>query len=227
MKAILRPSGDQRPRLSWAPEVRVRLRVGPFSTGTLKTSPRAVNTARSPLGREGEVLDVAGGGDLGGPAVHGVVGTCDRQMAVLAGPGVVDVAARRSSRRRSGRPVSALGQRTSHCVLFVSWRRGAGRHVVGVKVERAGAVRVEIDLVADPHGIALGQGGVGDLLGLVAREVEDPEVLGPAALDSASRCGSRGRRGCRRPSCRPARGRHRRRSGMGRGSPRPPSTGTV
>ena len=50
MKAILRPSGDQRAHLSCAPEERVRLRVTPFSIGALKTSPRATNTARSPFG---------------------------------------------------------------------------------------------------------------------------------------------------------------------------------
>ena len=59
---------------------------------------------------------------------------------------------------------------------------GAARHVQGVEVERAGAVRVEIDLVADPHRIALGARGPGDLADLAAREVEDPEVLSPASL---------------------------------------------
>ncbi len=44
------PSGDQRAHLSCAPELRVRLRVGPFSIGAVKTSPRATNSARSPLG---------------------------------------------------------------------------------------------------------------------------------------------------------------------------------
>ena len=45
-----RPSGDQRAHLSWALELSVRLRVGPFSMGAVKTSPRATNSARSPLG---------------------------------------------------------------------------------------------------------------------------------------------------------------------------------
>ncbi len=44
------PSGDQRACLSCAPEVAVRLRVGPFSIGRVKTSPRATKSARSPLG---------------------------------------------------------------------------------------------------------------------------------------------------------------------------------
>ena len=44
------PSGDQRAHLSWASELRVRLRVGPFSIGAVNTSPRATNRARSPFG---------------------------------------------------------------------------------------------------------------------------------------------------------------------------------
>ncbi len=50
MNAIFFPSGDQRACLSWAPELLVRLRTGPFSTGTVNTSPRATKRARSPLG---------------------------------------------------------------------------------------------------------------------------------------------------------------------------------
>ena len=49
-KAIRFPSGDQRACLSCAPEVAVRLRVGPFSVGRVKTSPRATKRARSPFG---------------------------------------------------------------------------------------------------------------------------------------------------------------------------------
>jgi hypothetical protein len=50
MNAIFAPSGDHSAPRSWKPEVCVRLRVGPFSIGALNTSPRAVNSARSPLG---------------------------------------------------------------------------------------------------------------------------------------------------------------------------------
>ena len=50
MNETLEPSGDQRAHLSWAFEERVRLRVGPFSIGAVKTSPRATKRARSPLG---------------------------------------------------------------------------------------------------------------------------------------------------------------------------------
>src|ERR1700746_3754028 len=50
MKRIFEPSGDHCAALSWAFEELVRLRVGPFSMGAVKTSPRATNRARSPLG---------------------------------------------------------------------------------------------------------------------------------------------------------------------------------
>ncbi len=47
---MLWPSGDQAGVRSAAPDVRVRLRMSPFSEGTVKISPRASNTARTPLG---------------------------------------------------------------------------------------------------------------------------------------------------------------------------------
>src|SRR5436305_1531239 len=50
MYAIFDPSGDHRGHFSCAPEVLVRLRTGPFSTGAEKMSPRAPNSTRSPLG---------------------------------------------------------------------------------------------------------------------------------------------------------------------------------
>src|SRR5258708_30389467 len=50
MKAIWEPSGDQFGHLSCAPDEWVRLRVGPFSIGAVKISPRAEKSARSPFG---------------------------------------------------------------------------------------------------------------------------------------------------------------------------------
>src|SRR6185503_1036194 len=50
MKTICEPSGDQLGDLSCAPDDSVRLRVGPFSIGAVKISPRAANSARSPFG---------------------------------------------------------------------------------------------------------------------------------------------------------------------------------
>src|SRR5712692_10324840 len=50
MKPICQPSGDQDGHLSCAPDEWVRLRVGPFSIGAVKISPRAQKSARSPFG---------------------------------------------------------------------------------------------------------------------------------------------------------------------------------
>src|SRR5437870_13748979 len=50
INAICDPSGDHEGHLSCAPEKCVRLRVGPFSIGAVKMSPRAENNARSPFG---------------------------------------------------------------------------------------------------------------------------------------------------------------------------------
>jgi hypothetical protein len=56
------------------------------------------------------------------------------------------------------------------------------REVVAVEVEGAVAVGAEVHGVADPHRVAVGARVVGHLLELVALEVEEVEVLGPAAL---------------------------------------------
>src|SRR5215204_3033539 len=50
MNAICEPSGDQLADLSCAPDDSVKFRVGPFSMGVVKISPRAANSARSPFG---------------------------------------------------------------------------------------------------------------------------------------------------------------------------------
>ena len=48
--AICFPSGDQTGVRSAAPGLRVRFRGSPFSTGTVKMSPRAAKRARFPVG---------------------------------------------------------------------------------------------------------------------------------------------------------------------------------
>jgi len=54
--------------------------------------------------------------------------------------------------------------------------------VVAVQVEHAGAVGVEIDGVADPHGIPVGARIVGDLDQCRMLEIEDVKNVRPAAL---------------------------------------------
>src|SRR6476620_5074797 len=49
-QAISLPSGDHKGRRSAIPELRVRLRGSPFSTGTVKMSPLASNKIRLPVG---------------------------------------------------------------------------------------------------------------------------------------------------------------------------------
>src|SRR5712692_1620449 len=48
--AMYLPSGDHAGSRSATPDVFVRLRISPFFAGTVKTSPRASNRARLPLG---------------------------------------------------------------------------------------------------------------------------------------------------------------------------------
>src|ERR1041385_4324586 len=66
MKATCDPAGDQLGHLSCAPDERVRFRVGPFSIGAVKMSPRAENNARSPFGlRSYDSMLLAAGMRLG------------------------------------------------------------------------------------------------------------------------------------------------------------------
>ena len=58
-QATVAPSGDQMGARSAAPEERERFRVSPSSAGTVKISPRASITARTPLG-EREAKDTRG-----------------------------------------------------------------------------------------------------------------------------------------------------------------------
>ena len=48
--ASVLPSGDQRGKRSATPELRVTFSTAPYSAGTVKTSPRALNTPRFPVG---------------------------------------------------------------------------------------------------------------------------------------------------------------------------------
>ena len=54
------PSGLHDGLRSAAPEVLVRLRVSPFSAGTVKISPCASNAARAPVGEKVDIPDLVG-----------------------------------------------------------------------------------------------------------------------------------------------------------------------
>src|ERR1041384_1798183 len=119
MKAMRLPSGDQEGHLSCAPEEWVRLRVGPFSIGAVKISPRALNRARSPFGLS---------------STDSILFAAEMRLGRLASPSLgtlieigVDLPSRVSITCNSPfnsytiRPsLSELGQRTSHVLLLVN-----------------------------------------------------------------------------------------------------------
>ena len=79
------PSGLHEGSRSAVPGVLVRLRVSPFSAGTVKISPWASKTARAPVGERAAFLNLVGSN-------RGEVRLKVRQFAVnLDGEGVVGV----------------------------------------------------------------------------------------------------------------------------------------
>ncbi len=56
-----------------------------------------------------------------------------------------------------------------------------GREVVGIQIEMSVAVRIKEDFVTDPHRIAAGAFGVGNLLCLVALKIKNVELVRLAA----------------------------------------------
>ena len=181
MKAILRPSGDQRAHLSCALD-----EPGQVARGALFDRRRedvAPGHEQRPLTLRGErpVLDVPRRRHLRGPVVEPLVRNLDRDRAGLARAGVQDLQLAvhliddlpgRVRARPAHVPLLALGDRLDR----------AARRVVDVEVQGAGAVGVEEDLVADPHGVAVGARVRADVLRVVGGEVEEVEVLLPAAL---------------------------------------------
>jgi len=77
-----------------------------------------------------------------------------------------------------------VGTRPAHVPIAVVGERAglAGGEVVAVQIEHAAAVRIEINRIADPHRIAVGARIVGDLHQGRMPEVEDVQIVGPAAL---------------------------------------------
>jgi hypothetical protein len=133
------------------------------------------------VGREVEVLDVVRHRDVLGAGGERVRGHVDGDGVALAGGDVVD---RQLTTQLVDDPALAVVARPAH---VPGGRVGelldaAARDVVGVEVQRAVAVRGEVDRVADPHGVAVGPRVVRHPRRVEALEVEDPQVLGPAAL---------------------------------------------
>ena len=134
-----------------------------------------------PLRAELRVLDEVGRRDArrphGEPVVRhrdrdgarrALVDRVDLQLAVQ----LVDDAAGAVVARPADVPRLAVGE----------LRRLARGEVVAVEVERAAAVRREVDGVADPHRVPVGAPVIGHALDRVRLAVEDVELLRPAAL---------------------------------------------
>src|SRR6185369_7830811 len=119
-KAICEPSGDQFANLSCAPEECVRFRVGPFSIGVLKTSPRATNSARSPFGlKPTDSIRFAADTRLGRRALPSS-GTLI-EIGVLLRVRASNTCNSPSSSYTIWFSLSELGQRTSQGLLFVTF----------------------------------------------------------------------------------------------------------
>ena len=129
------------------------------------------------LGAQPECLDLRRGRHARRPRVQAVVGHLDVNLPVFAGLRVED-------RQLAGHLVHdpaglRVRARPAHVPRLAvrELRDGAGRDVVRVQVERPVLVRVVVDLVADPHCVALGAGPLADRLRRVVGEIEDGEIV--------------------------------------------------
>ncbi len=133
------------------------------------------------LGAQPEGLDLPRGRHARRPRVQAVVGHRDVNLPILSGLRVVD-------RQLAGHLVHdpaglRVRARPAHVPRLAvrELRDGAGRDVVRIQVERPVLVRVVVDLVADPHRVALGAGTLADRLRRIAGEVENGEIVRLAA----------------------------------------------
>ena len=131
--------------------------------------------------RDVEVLDVAGRRDPGGSAVEAVGG--DGDLDGNGGPVAVRVEQMQRARLLEDDPSVRVGARPAEVpgVRFGPGPGLAAPGVVGIQVVRAPAVGGEEDPGSDPHRVAVGARVVGDLCQLAALQLEDVEVLRPAA----------------------------------------------
>ena len=133
------------------------------------------------LGRQGEAFDVLLSADARGPRGAAIRGHGDGDALVAAVLGVhhAQLAVQLVDDARlvvAGGPAHVPG------LLEGELLHGVRGGIHGVEVQLAVAVRGEVHLVADPHGVALGARAGGDLLLRLRGQVEDVEILRPAAL---------------------------------------------
>ena len=82
------PSGDQLGHLSCAPEECVRLRVGPFSIGAVKMSPRAAKERSLALRTQIHRFDMIRSRDAAGTAGKTFIGNGDGNWSAFFGSGI-------------------------------------------------------------------------------------------------------------------------------------------
>ena len=131
-------------------------------------------------GADGVAFDIVG-------CVHGlrtgrggVGGHRDRQRPICAAACVVEM----QFAVQLVNYLAAIGARPPHVpVRVMSDLPGLARlDVVAIQVEYAAAIGVEINGVADPHGIAIRARILGDLDHGRVRQIKDVEIVGPTAL---------------------------------------------
>src|ERR1039457_231069 len=166
--AIRRPG---RPFIVRAGRMR-EVACGPFLYGRGEDVPARGKQHPLAFGTEFDLLDEVGGGDIAGPAVDAIVGHAHGDVYALARFHIedlqlavefVDDALLAVARGPSHIPQRVVGDLPGF----------AAGGVVRVDVEVAVAIRVVVDLLADPHGVAAGARTFGDALGGVRFGVED------------------------------------------------------
>ncbi len=176
LRAVRRPAGPLVVRARGVGEVAGRPVLGGHREDVAARHddrPLAVRRQRRVLDEPGDVAAVR-------PRRHQVAGHLDRDLPRRAAGGVeqLELAVELVDDlplRAGARPAHVPQRRLRHLL------GGAARGVVDEQVERAGAVGGEPDAVADPHRVAVGARVVGDARRPPGGEVEDVEVLGPAA----------------------------------------------
>src|SRR5208337_5364738 len=132
------------------------------------------------LGAEAKGFDVGGRGNLRRAHGQRIGGNGDGDLPGLAGRDVVDV---QLAIGFVDDLILVVGAGPAHVPFgAVGELLGLFRcDVVSVEIESVVFVRGEKDFAADPHGIAMGARVVGDFFGGVGLQIENVELLRPAA----------------------------------------------
>ena len=130
---------------------------------------------------EAETLDIVGGVDRLGAGRGGIRRHDDGQRTVPAVAGIVDM--QFAVRLVHDLALGVCAGPAHIPILVVRQLLGpARRDVVAVQIEYARAVGIEIDGIADPHRVAIGTRVVRDLQQRRMRQIENKQIICPAAL---------------------------------------------